>query len=148
MYVFENDFFIQYLLTPSACRKWPNPAHRLFSRLLLKSLIMSERKSRRTSISSELGAQFFNNVATTLRITDTTCVQTETERSPLSVSFNEINHIYEKGKDAYLDSESSQWNQVQDEVCEPPGCTPVLSESRAGSRVNMWDILYQYQSVV
>ena len=47
-------------------------AHRLFSRLLLNSLIMSERKSRRTSISSVLWAELFNKVATTLRITDVT----------------------------------------------------------------------------
>lgn len=53
-------------------------AHRLFSRLLLNSLIMSERKSRRTSISSVLGAELFNNVATTLRITDMTRTQTQT----------------------------------------------------------------------
>lgn len=51
--------------------------HRLFSRLLLKSLIMSERKSLRTSISSVLGAEFFNEVATTLSITDITCTQTQ-----------------------------------------------------------------------
>lgn len=44
--------------------------HRLFSRLLLNSLIMSERKSRRTSINSVLGAELFNRVATTLSITD------------------------------------------------------------------------------
>lgn len=43
--------------------------HRLFSRLLLNSLIMSERKSRRTSISSALGAELFSRVATTLSIT-------------------------------------------------------------------------------
>lgn len=45
------------------------PTHRLFSRLLLKSLIMSERNSRLTSISSALGVEFFSSVATTLRIT-------------------------------------------------------------------------------
>lgn len=43
--------------------------YRLFSRLLLNSLIMSERKSRRTSISSALGAELFSRVATTLSIT-------------------------------------------------------------------------------
>lgn len=45
------------------------PTHRLFSRLLLKSLIMSERKRRLASISSALGLEFFNSVATTFRIT-------------------------------------------------------------------------------
>lgn len=49
--------------------KGRNP-HRLFSRLLLKSLIMSDRKRRRTSIRSTLGVEFFNSVATTLRITE------------------------------------------------------------------------------
>lgn len=49
--------------------KGRNP-HRLFSRLLLKSLIMSDRKRRRTSIRSMLGVEFFNSVATTLRITE------------------------------------------------------------------------------
>lgn len=44
--------------------------HRLFSRLLLKSLIMSDRKRRRTSIRSALGVEFFNSVATTFRITE------------------------------------------------------------------------------
>lgn len=44
-------------------------AHLLFSRLLLKSFIMSDKNKRRTSISSALGVEFFNKVATTLRIT-------------------------------------------------------------------------------
>lgn len=57
------------------------PAHRLFSRLLLKSLIMSERKSRRTSISSALGAEFFNKVATTLRITEIAWTETHAYRT-------------------------------------------------------------------
>lgn len=52
-------------------------AHRLFSRLLLNSLIISERKSRRTSIISVLGAEFFNKVATTFKITDMTNIETE-----------------------------------------------------------------------
>lgn len=41
----------------------------LFSRLLLKSFIISDKNKRRTSISSALGVEFFNKVATTLRIT-------------------------------------------------------------------------------
>lgn len=45
-------------------------AHLLFSLLLLNSLIMSDRKSRRTSINSGLGAEFFSKVAITLRITN------------------------------------------------------------------------------
>lgn len=45
-------------------------AHLLFSLLLLNSLIMSDRKSRRTSINSVLGAEFFSKVAITLRITN------------------------------------------------------------------------------
>ena len=44
-------------------------SHRRFSRLLLKSLIMSERKSLLTSISSALGEEFFRRVATTFKIT-------------------------------------------------------------------------------
>lgn len=44
-------------------------SYRRFSRLLLKSLIMSERKSLLTSISSALGEEFFSRVATTFRIT-------------------------------------------------------------------------------
>ena len=44
-------------------------AHRLFSRLLLNSLIMSERNSLLTSMSSALGDEFFSNVATTFNIT-------------------------------------------------------------------------------
>lgn len=44
--------------------------HRLFSRLLLKSFIISERKSLLTSISSALGEEFFSKVATTFRITE------------------------------------------------------------------------------
>lgn len=58
-------------------RRWLDSAHRLFSRLLLNSLIISERKRRRTSISSVLGAELFNKVATTLRITDITSIQTQ-----------------------------------------------------------------------
>lgn len=43
--------------------------YRRFSRLLLKSFIMSERKCLLTSINSALGVEFFNRVATTFRIT-------------------------------------------------------------------------------
>lgn len=49
---------------PSVC------SYRRFSRLLLKSFIMSERKSLLTSISSELGEEFFRRVATTFKITE------------------------------------------------------------------------------
>lgn len=56
-----------------------SPAYRLFSRLLLNSLIMSERKRRRMSISSAPGAEFFNRVAITLRITVTASPQTNTQ---------------------------------------------------------------------
>lgn len=45
-------------------------SYRRFSRLLLKSFIISERKSLLTSISSELGEEFFNRVATTFKITE------------------------------------------------------------------------------
>lgn len=44
-------------------------SYRRFSRLLLKSFIMSERKSLLTSISSALGVEFFRRVATTFKIT-------------------------------------------------------------------------------
>lgn len=44
--------------------------YRRFSRLLLKSLIMSVRKSLLTSISSALGLEFFRRVATTFNITE------------------------------------------------------------------------------
>lgn len=44
-------------------------SYRLFSRLLLKSFIMSDRKSLLTSISSALGEEFFSRVATTFKIT-------------------------------------------------------------------------------
>ena len=38
--------------------------------LLLKSFIISDKNKRRTSMSSALGVEFFNKVATTLRITE------------------------------------------------------------------------------
>lgn len=46
-------------------------SYRRFSRLLLKSFIMSVRKSLLTSISSVLGEEFFSRVATTFKITET-----------------------------------------------------------------------------
>lgn len=52
----------------NACGGWVN-AYRRFSRLLLKSFIMSERKSLLTSMSSALGEEFFSRVATTFKIT-------------------------------------------------------------------------------
>lgn len=61
--------------TPEVCVHVSNvcmSAYRLFSLLLLKSLIISDRKRRRTSISSALGVEFFSSVATTFRITEKT----------------------------------------------------------------------------
>lgn len=104
-------------------------AHLLFSLLLLNSLIMSDRKSRRTSINSVLGAEFFSKVAITLRITNI--------RHKIQVKHTgewqfSIYCIFQKGAEVYLGSESSLWSRDRDEGCELPVCTPALSGSGEG----------------
>lgn len=85
---------------------WPKSTCRLLSRLLLKSLIISERKSRRTSISSVPGAELFSKFATTLRITEKKYIYKKNTHF-----VNSSNQLPWKAeqldiKQAYLDSES------------------------------------------
>lgn len=106
---------------PSVC------SYRRFSRLLLKSFIMSERKSLLTSISSELGEEFFRRVATTFKITEWRIKSVmRKEGWKLEQCPDEMMNC---GVFTYWGSGSWQWSQAQGGACEPPAYRPALSES-------------------
>lgn len=126
---YMNHSMMSYIwVKPSVC------SYRRFSRLLLKSFIMSERKSLLTSISSELGEEFFRRVATTFKITEwrTISVMRKEGWKPEmgAVCLNNARmRRWSCGVFTYWGSGSWQWSQAQGGACEPPAYRPALSES-------------------